>query len=226
MIYVLGDLHIPHHDPSCVQRILRDCRKEKPKHIVLLGDVVDFYCVRTYLKNPAQMLTLKQEIDVCQQFLQRLRQAAPDSYIYYCQGNHEIRLQKFLWECAPQLTTLDLDIPSLLDLKHYGIHYEQAISGVNIGTYWFTHGCYARRNPGHSVLEYLQRTARNTVIGHCHRLAVVTYSIGNKLLIGGEAGCLTKPDYHDYVKISDPNWGLGYLVIPDARIPRIEIRGM
>lgn len=224
-IFAIGDLHIPYHDPKLIRNLLRSIKQEKPQYIVLLGDVLDFYALSRFRKDPTKLLSLNQELEETVDFLQLLRQAQPEARIYYCEGNHEARLLKFLWDAAPQLTSLNLNMQSLLQLNRLQIHYISDRKGVDIGPYTFMHGCYVRKHPGASVLEHVHRMGKNIVIGHCHRLAVVHVSIGNRQLVGVETGCLTRPEYHDYIRTPDPNWSFGYVVL-STRGSKIDLRSL
>jgi predicted phosphodiesterase len=223
-IFVLSDIHIPYQDVQFIKTILHDIRKEKPSQIVLIGDIIDFYPLSRFRKDPSKILTLNKELEDCELFISRLRKAANDAAIIYCEGNHEIRLRKFLWDNAPQLTTIFTDIQSFLGLNRYGVKYYNSKEIFTSGIYNFMHGVYLRKNPGASVLEHINRLGKNIVIGHCHRLAIVQVSIGQKQILGIEAGCLTRPEYHDYIQSPDPNWCFGYVVIPDVNRPVVELR--
>ena len=105
-VAVLGDLHIPYHNKLMVKNFIQFVKDEQPDQIILNGDVVDFYDLSSFDKNPERLNKLQEELDICVDLLKNLRKNCPKSKIIYILGNHENRLRRFLWK-NPRLSSLN-----------------------------------------------------------------------------------------------------------------------
>ena len=124
MHVVLSDQHIPFQDPVLEDLTIDFLREHKPTTIHLLGDVLDFYSLSTFDKNPARLTTLQDELDGSTRYFKRLRNVCPNSRIVYSEGNHENRLRRYLWSQARALSHLrTLAFEELLGLRKYDIKW-------------------------------------------------------------------------------------------------------
>lgn len=92
---VLSDIHIPFQDVLSVETALEYADQIKPDIIVILGDLIDFYQISDFVKNPRERDT-KTEIEMTRKFLTELRRRFPSADIYYKEGNHEKRLERYI----------------------------------------------------------------------------------------------------------------------------------
>lgn len=89
-ILVFGDPHIPFQDDRAVDCMIKYAKREyKPSIIVINGDMLDFYSISTFDKNPSRKETIQDELDTANAFLSDLRSYFPKAKIYYLEGNHE-----------------------------------------------------------------------------------------------------------------------------------------
>src|SRR5262245_1392688 len=98
----LPDPHAPYEDGDAVRTALAFLREFKPHAVFLLGDVIDFYQLSSFDKDPERRFKLWDDITAAVMFLDKVRKAAPDVPMWYIQGNHEFRLQRYLWRVAPE----------------------------------------------------------------------------------------------------------------------------
>ena len=207
-VMVTSDYHIPYQNNDAVEITKRFAKDYKPDVFVINGDFLDLYRVSKFDKDPERKYTVADEISKGRRLLKALRKTlGSKTEMYFLEGNHENRMQKFLWR-NPELDGLsDLKVENLLRLKDYGIKY----IGVD-HDYWSTltghlktgdtlimHGD-ARLN-GASLSKYAGYSVKNTmlggvqqnvIIGHNHRLAQIHHRTPYALLKGAEGGCLCK----------------------------------
>lgn len=212
---VMGDFHVPFHDPRAVQVALALVEDIQPEVIFLNGDVLDCYAVSRFDKNPRRALELQDEIDQTFDILSRVREAAPTARIVYIRGNHEARLNTYLNSRAPELSGLRaLDIRALLSLDALGIEWvegkgKEAYSeygAVKVG-----HFDRVNQHAGYTAKLLLDKHSTSLVQAHTHRLADVYRRYpGGRSVVGTESGCLCEldPEY-----VSDPDWMHGLVVV-------------
>jgi hypothetical protein len=99
----------------------------QPERIVLDGDIFDLPEFSKYTQDPREFAPVER-IKWVHQFLNDLREAAPDAQIDFVEGNHEYRLLRHLSEATPALMTVLADlhgmtIPDLLGLTRYEVNF-------------------------------------------------------------------------------------------------------
>jgi len=206
-VLVVSDIHIPYQDNKAVNIMHQFSKDYKPNKIYINGDLVDFYRLSTFDQDPDRKFTVAEEIYQARIFLSDLRKNNKDAKITLLHGNHENRLQRYMWT-NPELSGLDsLRLDKLLDLSKYGIkeikadrdYWSKATGHVKQGDALIMHG--DNRLNGASTSKYAGYSAKNTmlngsnqsvIMGHIHRGAIIHHSTPYKTLTGVEAGCLCK----------------------------------
>lgn len=175
-LLIISDLHFPFQDDLAVNAMLDYADEYRPDIIVLLGDVIDFYQISTFVKNPAKK-SVKAEIEETKKFLTELRHRFPDARIIYKTGNHEDRLEKYIFQKAREIHDLISDLlPNELGLKDLKIEY--MTEPFAIGKLWFLHG---HEKPGGAYNpEYIcnviwQYVHDHFIVGHFHRKQQKTF---------------------------------------------------
>lgn len=173
---VFSDVHIPFQDDLALNAMIEFLQEYKPDIILLLGDVIDFYQISTFIKNPAKK-SVKSEIEETKTFLAELRYLFPDAQIIYKTGNHEDRLEKFIFQNAKQIADLISDLlPLQLGLKELDIEYKT--EPFAIGKLWFLHGHEkpgGAYNPEYITNVMWQYIHDNFIVGHFHRKQQKTF---------------------------------------------------
>lgn len=109
---VLSDIHPPFHDETALNAALdygATLNNGKgPDTVLLNGDIVDFYGLSRFEKDPRKC-NLAQEVMAVRSILGYLRQLWPKSKIIYKFGNHDERWEKRLWEKGAEY----LDLPQM-----------------------------------------------------------------------------------------------------------------
>src|SRR2546425_4815917 len=117
-----SDIHFPYEDKIAWALAKQVLTALKPDVLFLGGDIVDFYPVSSFDKDPARKQDLQKELDQTSAELTELHTAAPNAEVFYQEGNHENRLQRYLWKRAEELAPLrSLALPELLSFKKLDI---------------------------------------------------------------------------------------------------------
>ena len=118
-IAVLSDVHIPYHSITALSAALDFIQAEKPSAILLNGDILDFYQLSRFGKDPRKR-SVAHELQAAREFLDVLSQFG--AKIYYKIGNHEERYQHYLMAKAPELLGVqEFELQHLLGLNERGI---------------------------------------------------------------------------------------------------------
>lgn len=126
-LIVASDLHDEDLDPF-VRRVLIDTvKRAMPDIICLGGDVFDLPEFGKYTVDP-RTWDVVGRIKAVHDFLEELREAAPDAQIDMIEGNHEYRLLRHLGEASPAIKAVLADIhgmtvSGLLGLDKYQVRY-------------------------------------------------------------------------------------------------------
>lgn len=212
-VAVVGnDSHHRYHDPDAVRLFLQFIKRTNPKKVILLGDIIDFYAISRYSKDPdrATPTSFKEELYIVRQFLYNVRKALGKGEIVYIQGNHEKRLQTYLWNNSAALSELDeLKLPSLLRLDAYDIRYVP--DGTWLGDIYFTHGSIVRKHAGYSAKAEFEKNGCTGMTGHTHRDGKYTVRNRSGHFAWWENFCLCdlNPEYIEGIA----NWTNGFSCI-------------
>ena len=173
-VAVWGDLHIPYHESDAVKAAIKLAKEDKVDAIFLNGDVMDFFGLSFHEKNPKNRPRISEELESARQFLKGLRKHFPNIPIYWIDGNHEYRLERYLAVKAPELLdTSEFQIASLLRMAEYGITYLGFRTKCYFGKLLVEHGDRLKGtggvNPARSArLKY----KRSVLVNHFHKLSV------------------------------------------------------
>jgi predicted phosphodiesterase len=167
----LSDCHIPYHSKEAIDAAIKYGKKLKPDVVVLLGDIADFYNISRWEKDPKQR-DFKSEIDAVRQFLEWMRGEFRKSRIIYKLGNHENRLDKYIFNKAPELWNVEhIQLHNILDFERLGIERvdDQPICA---GALPMLHGHETGRtisSPVNPARGLFLRTKHTALIGHLHQ---------------------------------------------------------
>lgn len=202
---VISDIHVPYQDNNAVSIALQYAKDYKPNHLVINGDLLDFYSLSTFDKSPDRKYSVWEEVQEGRQILQQFRKAVgPKTKMYFTEGNHEQRLQRYLAR-NPELADMpDLRIDKLLKLKEMDIkfagvgadYWATATGHIKIGDAIVMHGdnrfngAATSANSGYSAMNTLKKMQSSVIMGHVHRVAQVHHSTPYGMLTGIEGGCL------------------------------------
>lgn len=203
-----GDIHFPYQDDNALSKLLKFISKYNPENLIMLGDVLDFYDLSSFDKDPLRVDNLQEEIDLAKKFFKKLKRVCqPNCNIFFIMGNHEERLKRYLSK-HPEIASLEnLKIENLLGLNEMKINFVPY--KLNIHNVTFTHGDIVRKHSGYSAHGQAELHDGSGCSGHTHRLGSYYKTTPNKMDEWHEAGCLCKLD-PEYIPHT-PNWQQGFL---------------
>lgn len=203
---IISDLHFPYQDRNAINAFRRFIKDKKVNDIILNGDILDFYDLSRFDKDPVRVNKLQEELNQVKSFLASLRELKPEANIVYVEGNHEDRLRRYLFT-HPEISSLDnLKLERLLDLEKYDV---RLVKRYKLGPLLLTHGSIVRQYSSFSAKGELEKMNTSGVSGHTHRLGSYYKSGEGFAIEWHEGGCLCtlNPEYMSEV----PNWQQGFM---------------
>jgi predicted phosphodiesterase len=206
---IVPDSHRPYHDQRAWDLMLQVGKAIKPKRLVVIGDLADFYAVSSHSKSLDRTLSMDEEIADVNKGLDEL-DALGAKHKEFIAGNHEDRLTRYLQDRAPELFKV-VGIPQLFKLEDRGWNYTPYRSDVEIGKVHFTHDVGASgRNAAFRALDTYQHSV---ITGHTHRMQfLVEGNATGEVKLSAQFGWLgdkTKVDYMHRAKVYK-DWALGF----------------
>ncbi len=205
-IVQINDLHIPYHDKKTIEVFLKFLKDVKVDKLVIAGDLLDFYELSTFDKDPMRKYNIQDEIDQCYDILKEFKKYCPE--IHFIKGNHEDRLRRFLWK-NPSLASIKvLELSKLLNMDTLGIEYHDF--EYIFRKFRFTHGTIVRQESGATAKAELLKYGGSMGSGHTHRLGFYIKTDARGTVGAYEGGCMCdlNPEYIQ----GTPNWQQGFLV--------------
>ncbi len=198
-IGILSDIHLPYHDNTALKTALKKLYEYEVDTIILNGDIVDFYSVSFWERDPDKR-NLQRERELSIKALTKIREIFRDVNIIYKEGNHEERLEKFLSRKAPELYQVEeLKVDKFIKLDDMNISYINNKKRIEAGDLDIIHGHEYRSFASVNIaISFLRKTFQNVLLGHFHKKQEDTKrSIRDSLSGAWVVGCLChlKPDY-------------------------------
>lgn len=167
---ILSDLHIPYHDNQAIELALQYGVDKGANCILINGDMIDFYPISRFEKDPRQR-SIKQEFDAVRQFLKYLRSKFPLARIVFKLGNHDERWEKWLIVKAPELLDMEeFQLEVILGFAELGIEIVKNKRPITIGKLIVLHGHEVFGtggvNPARAIFT---KTLESVLVGHYHR---------------------------------------------------------
>ena len=214
---VTGDHHVPFHDRKLFRAYLAYIEDEQPTGIVLLGDFLDFAQISKFNRpypGKKENARLKKDTDMGKAMLTEICRVCPNARVILLGGNHEYRLQDYLYR-NPELIG-SLDLPVMLGLPELGIEWIESWSeseALVVRDATFIHGWYTGMY--HAKKHAL--TVNHTVYtGHTHDVMEYPLArLGGGPLVGKSLGCSCTLK-QEYTKGRPNNWqqAIGVLHFP------------
>lgn len=214
-VLMLSDIHIPFHDVNAVTAAIDFGRQEKVTDVWLNGDILDFYSLSSFEKDPRER-RFSDELEMAKTFVDAICEAFPNANIWAKMGNHENRFDRYLSARAPEL----LGVPS------FSLERVLVDTGMNVnfvpdwrvtkfGKLFVLHGHeIGRGGGGQNPARWLHlRTQNSSVCGHFHRTSeFTTKDINGKIATSWSLGCLCDLS-PDYMQHNQWNHGFGFVEI-------------
>jgi hypothetical protein len=212
---ILSDQHFPYHDVRANNVALEHAVGHKKINFIFInGDGLDFYQLSRFMKDPRKR-SLNDEIWGWIEYLNILQSVFPGTKIYWKLGNHEARLEKYLFVKAPEL--LDMQEFKLSEiLKARGVEGVEIIEKqiVYAGRLPFVHGTEfqaSANSPVNPARGLALKAFSSAVVSHHHRSSAHSETdINGKLMSWYSIGCLCGL-HPEYAQINKWNHGFSYI---------------
>jgi predicted phosphodiesterase len=215
-IGILSDIHVPFHSLEALTCAIKYLKASEIDCLYLNGDTFDQYSISRHERDP-DLRDYPREIEMCRNFLQKLRDIFPTIPIYFKAGNHENRHQRYLNQQAEEFAQLqELQFEQFFRLDVLDIKYVPDWQGMEMGDLLVLHGheiMAGGMNPSQTTFN---KTFCNTLIGHVHRTTSTIKKNGFKKFIHSySTGCLThlSPKYYPFAQ---HNHGFALVEIKDG----------
>lgn len=234
---LLYDVHVPYEDQNAFNKALYylASRRPKPTRIILAGDFADFKDISFFKDDPNRM-AFKDELEAVKDSLSIVRNHFPKSELIYLEGNHEARLNRFLFSNAPQLSGISaISVPDLLELNKFKCQYIDNIKLMNagrqpykLGKLFVLHGHEKKVSFGAINLAklYYDKCHTNVIAGHHHRPDKKIVRLLNGKYEGAwTVGCLCQLS-EPYSPINDWMHGWAFVDVYDNGIFEVYNKGL
>lgn len=213
-ILFLSDIHLPYHDIEAITLALDYGKKNKINTIYLNGDIMDFYKASFHEQDPKKR-DLAYEFDVCRNFIDLLKKNFPNAKVFYKEGNHEQRWERYLRVKAPIILDMDefrLDI--ILKLREKGVEFIPNKQLVQAGKLNMIHGNEYKGGGGINVSRTLWlRAGENVIAGDKHKTQTgIKTTIGKTVHGTFSVGCMCELN-PDYMPFNEWNLGFAHIII-------------
>jgi len=218
-ILIIGDIHVPYHNIPALTLALKYGLENGVNTILLNGDIIDFYAISRFEKDPRKR-NFGHEVLMTRQFLTTLRKLFPDAAIYYKCGNHDIRYDHYIMRNAPDLLGMDeFSFTSLMKLDELNIEFIPDKQVIHAGKLTILHG----HELGASVFSPVNiarglflRAKDNALCGHHHQASEHTEpNINGKLTTCWSVACLCEL-HPDYLPINKHHHGFAHVKVMDT----------
>lgn len=215
---VVSDYHLPHHDKRTTGIIHGFVGDFKPDFTHVLGDLVDFYEVSKYDKDPLEPSDINKERRAAADVLEDLKKKSGAVEMY--EGNHEDRMYRYICKNAPVFKKVGTDacreIIDILSTEHLlycdklDIPVHPYMQKRKIGNLSLWHGDVALTHSGWTAKKNFLKFGKSLLTGHSHRLGAYYTKNGNGVHGAWENGCACDLNPH---YMPDPDWQHGFAVV-------------
>jgi predicted phosphodiesterase len=217
-ILLLSDIHVPYHNIQALTLALKYGLDNGVNTILLNGDVIDFYAISRFEKDPRKR-NFGHEVLMTRQFLTTLRRLFPNAAIYYKCGNHDVRYDHYIMRNAPDLLGMDeFSFESLMHLDQLDIAFIPDKQIIHAGKLTILHG----HELGASVFSPVNiarglflRAKDSALCGHHHQASEHTEpNINGKVTTCWSVACLCEL-HPDYMPINKHHHGFAHITVSD-----------
>lgn len=213
---ILADIHIPFHEDRILNVVFDYIKSKKEFDFILLnGDIIDFFSISDWIKDPRQR-DLRGEVEALKQFLESLQKNFPEKKIFYKQGNHEERWDKYFYQKAPEMWDLDsIHLDKFLELEKRGIEWIKDKRIVKYHKLYILHGHEYRSsisNPVSASRGIFLKAKDSVFVNHFHQTSENSeMTIGEKIITCYSGGCMC--NLHPAYSPLNPKWNYGFAEI-------------
>lgn len=210
-IATISDIHIPYHHEPTLQRWYAEAQEYEPSKIIINGDLIDFYRMSRFEKDPNKRDT-SFEIDQVIDFLAWLKDGF-EADIIFKEGNHDERWRKYIYNQAPELSRFSqFELQEILCLEEFEIDFVTDQRMIMAGNLPILHGHEMHGAGGQNPAKAMATKLNNSgLMGHCHRSSANTVrNTFGQWLKTYSTGCMCELN-PEFSRIN--NWNRGYAFV-------------
>jgi predicted phosphodiesterase len=192
-IGILSDIHVPFHHLESLVCAIRYLKDQNIDCLYLNGDIFDVYSLSSFEKEK-DLRNFPREVDMCRDFMQKIRDIFKHIPIYYKLGNHEKRYAKILNHEAEEFAQIhDLQFEIFFHLEKLGYNMVQEWEACYMGDLLVLHGHELYGSGGVNPAQNLMNKVMcNALMGHVHKTSFAMKKTGfKKFFKTFTTGCLT-----------------------------------
>jgi predicted phosphodiesterase len=213
-VFVIGDLHFPYASKKHVHQVLAAIKKERPTHVVQVGDLLDQYVFSKYPRSLS--ITPKEDaelgVEMAKEFWKQVKKRAPRAKCFQLLGNHDLRLAKRIMDKLPELEGIyrPLDMYQFSGVTTLKSDREYLkLDGVI-----YVHGWYS------ASFRHAEHFNLPTVHGHLHKPGITTRGQLWSMDVGYLADPGALPLQYGNSTVSP--WRHAYGIVENGK-PRLEL---
>lgn len=213
-ILFLSDIHLPYHDINALTLALKYGKEKNVNTIYLNGDILDCYKASFHEQDPKNR-DMAYELEQGRQFIDLLKREFPKAKIFWKEGNHCMRWERFLRVKAPVCLGMEeFRLPILLKLAEKGVTWIENKQLVIAGKLNMIHGNEYKGGGGINVARTLWlRAGANVIAGDKHKTQSGLKTNIDKSITGTwSVGCLCELN-PDYLPFNEWNLGFAHITI-------------
>jgi len=179
-VVILSDIHFPYNSIELTELALELIKDIQPTEIIINGDGCDMNGASTHLNYEKDSYTIKHEIGILNEYIQRLREASPKSKIVYVGCNHvSLRLERLVLENRHLEGFFNPDI--LIKCDEY-VEYNEPYFPLNNLKVGIIHGFAGNK---YCAGAYTDKYLHDLIVGHSHTIQQYTSNNGVKCYVVG-----------------------------------------
>lgn len=231
-LLILSDTQMPYDDRKALKAVIRAIGEIQPDELIHIGDLMDNPTPSRWSKGTAGEFAQQVKEDIKQvkeRLLGPIREVYDGPFGIH-EGNHDLRPREYLTKYAPALAEFEetFHFENLLSFSDYNVTLLPAFYEIAPG--WVsTHGHLGQislsRIAGNTALGAARKFGKSVVMGHTHRMGVLSESRGyngkiTSQLTGMEVGNLMDMRMAQYLKQGAGNWqqGFGILTVEGSHV--------
>ncbi|KKN00879.1 hypothetical protein LCGC14_1133300 [marine sediment metagenome] len=225
-IIIVNDTQIPFQDDKTLRAVEGFWNDFQPDLELYNGDILDFYNISDFSKNPTRRFKVQDELDATHQWLFNRANAVPSARRILIDGNHEDRLRRWLWKYGADIASLrDMTLDKLLDLEDLGVENIPYNSVVDFLGYRVEHGYKSSASKAYpvAVARWMAiATGSSGLCGHTHHFGTYSWTDAKGTHSYIENGCLCRLDL-EYAPF--PNWqqAFTYGVVKNNKVHLVPV---
>jgi predicted phosphodiesterase len=212
---VISDTHFPYANEEALSKVMALIKKERPTHVVQIGDLLDQYALSRYARD-VNLSTPKSELErgrkQAAKMWKDIQKIVPRAKCIQLLGNHDLRAQKRLMERLPEMESL-VDIAALYRFPKVTTLKSDRDS-ITIDGVVYVHGWLSKS------LDHAKHFNKPVVHGHRHRGAVETQGKLWSMDVGFLGDERLLPFSYTMNKVT--NWTLGCGIVENGK-PRLVL---